>query len=66
MSDVHTGLSYKSVSVKLAREPKQCKVDYEAKFVSTAAVCSGCENWIECEYNGKALNLQGSKLTLII
>ena len=56
MSDVHTGLSYQSVSVKLAREPKQ--VDYEAVclFLLLQSVVVA-KTWIECEYNAKALNL---------
>ena len=44
--------------MKLAREPKQCKIDYEAVclFLLLQSVVVA-KTWNECEYNAKALNL---------
>ena len=49
MSDNHKGLSYQSVSVKLAREPKQL-----VKFTMKLHVCF-YKTLIECKYDAKAL-----------
>ena len=58
MSDVLTGLSYQSVSLNLAREPKQCYDYYEAVclFLLLQSVVVA-KTWIEFEYNAKALNM---------
>ena len=56
MSDFNTGLSNQSVSVRFAREPKQCIVDNEdvCLFLLLQSVVVA-KNWIECEYNAKAV-----------
>ena len=44
-----------NLSVKLAKEPKQYSVDYEAVWVFLLQ--SLRKTWIECEFVAKALNL---------
>ena len=57
MSDVHTGLSHKSVSVKLAREPNSVKLTMKLCLFLLLQSVVVAKTWIECEYNPKALNL---------